>query len=380
MTELLLSLLVSAIKSLRIVTVRLAGLTAIAFAPLLGDDARETYIWRVSDDDSHIYLLGSIHILRFSDYPLATIYDVAFDQVDSVTFEINYDDVDEEVLASVMGNRATYVGSRNLRNDISPTTYNKLRGYLEARNLLVSDTLKPWIYLFLLSGFETEEAGLDQADGVDEYYFNRARQRNLPVSALETPGQQLDLLIDILESRSASEIEAALNEILDNPGMFASESIELIEAWNSRELGQMESLLDQGADTFELDSRLLDERNQNWMPTLVSYLNSNRKELVVVGAGHLIGPNGLIELLSNAGFQLEALPLPPWIEMSRSLVHDRFEFTISGNMGMRCTIERTTDLKNWTGVIGFDLSDGEIKWQIETFPPRFYRAVLSARN
>ncbi len=370
----------SAIISLRIVAIELVGFVVLAQAPATRGDNQETYIWRVSDDDSHFYLLGSIHVLRFSDYPLATIYDVAFDQVDSVTFEIDLDDVDEESLASLMASRATYVGSRNLRNDINAATYNKLRSYLQARGLLINDAFKPWFYVFLLSGFETEEGGLDQADGVDEHYFNRTRERNLPVSALETPGQQIDLLIDVLESQSASEVEEALNEIMDNPGILASESIELIEAWNSGDLKQMEALLDQGADSVELNRRLLDERNENWMPALVSYLNSNRKELVIVGAGHLIGSSGLLELLRNAGYQLEALPLPSWIEMSRSLLPDRFEFTISGNMGRRCTIERTTDLNNWTDVVGFDLTDEETKWQVETFQPRFYRAVLAEGN
>jgi len=70
-----------------------AAIASVVFVGMLlvEADDRETFIWRVSDEDSRIYLLGSIHVLRPSDYPLAGIYDIALEQVDSVTFEIILD-------------------------------------------------------------------------------------------------------------------------------------------------------------------------------------------------------------------------------------------------------------------------------------------------
>jgi hypothetical protein len=257
-------------------------------------------VWKVTGPNGGIlYLGGSVHALRNSDYPLPAGYNSALDACSRLVFE---DDPKAEVRATKDLLRAgTYPKGDNLRNHVNPRTYGYLRRFFALVNISEKEFSKyrPWLINILLSSPSSEHWQL----GVERYLQRRAKGSK-PISGLESAREHNSFFVDL----SDREAEALLLILFINAGQTDADGGDIIHAWRRGDADALSRMVrDSFRDFPSLGRRLIDVRNRNWLPKIEDYLRSGKVYFVVVGAGHMGEADGLLALLRARGYKIEQL-------------------------------------------------------------------------
>ncbi|HZD42253.1 MAG TPA: TraB/GumN family protein, partial [Terriglobales bacterium] len=163
-------------------------------------------------------------------------------------------------------------------------------------------SLKPWAAAVILAAMKLRKLGFDPEVGVDRYFADRANQAGKPVHGLETPEFQIELL----DQMSRGDQELMLLQTLKEMDLLEDNVGRIISAWKNGRSGAMEKLmLASMRETPEVRRKLIDDRNRSWVPQLEQILSGGDDVLVVVGAAHLVGRSGVIELLKQRGYRVE---------------------------------------------------------------------------
>jgi uncharacterized protein YbaP (TraB family) len=265
-------------------------------------------LWKVSDKDNALYLLGSFHLLKDGDYPVDADVDAAFAAADRVVFEVapeqlEADDTGQRFLAA-----AAYEDGQTLSAVLTPRLREKLRRLLarQGGSLAQVDAYEPWfVNLSLLLGL-AQSLGFSPEQGLDQHLIDRAEAGGKPTDGLETLQDQLDAL----DATPIEEQVIGLEDFLDRPQEMPATLAELHQAWRSGDVERLDALtrLDMLRSTPETYRILNVERNERWIPALQSMLEHTGEDvLVVVGALHLLGGDGVVERLRSAGYEVERI-------------------------------------------------------------------------
>jgi uncharacterized protein YbaP (TraB family) len=257
-------------------------------------------VWKVTGPNGGtVYLAGSMHALRSTDYPLPAAYNRAFDACSRLAFE---DDPKESTQAAKAMLRAgTYPKGDSLRNHIDPRTYNYVRRFFALVNVPENQfsRFRPWFLDVMLSSPSWEHWQL----GVERFLARRARANSKPISGLESSKEHNAVFADL----SDRQAEAYLLILFINAGEIPDGDA-ITNAWRR---GDVESLAHADHEAFRdfpsLHERFVDVRNRNWVPKIEGYLRSGKTYFVVVGAGHMGGPQGLLAMLRARGCTIEQL-------------------------------------------------------------------------
>ncbi|MDH5824263.1 TraB/GumN family protein [Luteimonas sp. RD2P54] len=272
-------------------------------------------LWKVSDEDSTVYLLGSFHLLKPGDYPLSADVDAAFDDAERLVFEIPPEEMNSPTLGMKMGQAAMRTDGTQLDSELPPGTAAELQGWLAANasNLQkmqltpqVLQMFEPWFVGLMVTITEMTKYGLDPALGLDAHLAKRAADAGKPTSGLETGEQQ----IAFLDGMDRKEQLQFLQESLKATGDKGREEIEkLHKAWRDGDAqGMWEGMAAQMREQFpELYRRINVERNDAWVPKLEAILAEEGDALVVVGALHLLGEDGVVAKLEVKGLEVERI-------------------------------------------------------------------------
>lgn len=258
-------------------------------------------VWKVTGPNGGVlYLGGSVHALRSSDYPLAVAYNRAFGASSRLVFE---DDPKESAQAAKEFFRAgTYPKGDNLRNHVDPRTYDYIRRFFALVNVSEDKFSKyrPWLLNVLLSSPSSEHWQL----GVERYLARRAGANSKPVSGLESAKEHNAVFVDLTDR----EAEALLLILFINASHEGSSGANIIGSWRRGDADALSRTLQESFRDFpSLGRRIVDLRNRDWLPKIEGYLRSGQTYFVVVGAGHMGGPNGLLALLRARGCKIEQL-------------------------------------------------------------------------
>ena len=184
---------------------------------------------------------------------------------------------------------------------LTPRTYAYIRRFFALVNVPETEFAKyrPWLLNVMLSSPSYEHWEL----GIERYLQRHAAAKSKPVSGLESPKEHNAFFVDL----SDRESEALLLILFINAAREGP-SATMIHAWRRGDVEALNRILRESFQDFpSLARRLIDMRNQNWLPKIDGYLRSGQTYFVVVGAGHLGGPNGLLGLLKARGCKLEQL-------------------------------------------------------------------------
>jgi uncharacterized protein YbaP (TraB family) len=266
-------------------------------------------LWKVSDSNSSVYMLGSFHLLKTSDYPLSPAVDAAFVDSAKVCFEIPAQDENAIEAAQAMQKTAVRKDGKTLLQALAPKISSQLQSYARAKNLPVESLqgYKPWFVAVLLLMLESQAMGLDPQLGLDHHFMNRATAAGKATCALESAEAQIALFDGLSNHQQEQLLEETLGEVRD----FQQQMQELHTAWRNGDEAALYRLgLQEMRSTYqELFERINTARNKAWLPKLEALLaESDKNVLVVVGALHLLGNDGLIALLRSRGYRVERLP------------------------------------------------------------------------
>ena len=263
-------------------------------------------MWEVQGENNRIYLLGSIHLLRSTDYPLpAPIYD-AYADAETLIMELDMDDMDQGAMQAVVVELGINADGETLENQMGPAAWSKAQR-LAARIEIPLDNMtvsKPWLAAMSIEIILMRRMGFDASQGIESHLTSKALRDNKEVLGLETERQQ----IEILAGLSPAAQRDMLLQILEEGHELEDMLDELIDAWRIGDISFMESaMLDDMSGYRELYAALVVNRNRNWIGQIEPLLNDDDDYLIVVGALHLIGRDGVPELLRARGHDVQQM-------------------------------------------------------------------------
>ena len=274
------------------------------------------FLWKISDENSSVWVLGSIHLADSTLYPLAPVIDSAFARADELAVEINMND--EEVVKEVGEQSAAQglLAEGTLRDLLPEDMWNTVDSLCAAWNIPMEmiEKVRPWLAATTLSSYAFMQAGLNPEYGIDYVFLDRAAMDGKAIVGLETAEEQISALADTTESDSAGVyyLRTTLREISGFQDLIAN----LMRAWKTGDDDLLRSLLDDGDDEDSLsqDSKYKDEyeqriylnRNAKMAESIAGFLREDRNVFVVVGVAHLaLEKNSVIDALRKSGFKIE---------------------------------------------------------------------------
>ena len=272
----------------------------LAAAPLFGQG--KSFLWKVEGAGGSAYLLGSLHVLTQDSYPLNATINKAFADSKVLVEEVDIDETSDpaQMMAALM--KAMLTG-QTLDQVVSADTYAEVKRRAEKAGLpmMALNRMKPWLVAITLMAPTLQSAGFKPELGVDRHFYDRAIAMDMKRQALETLQYQLDRF-DELPPKLQEELLKTTMEDLDTE---VSSVKEMAQAWAFGNVAAIEKMtLKALQESPELYKRLLIERNNNWVPQVEQCLKQKAGCFIVVGAAHLVGPDGLPALLSKKGYKV----------------------------------------------------------------------------
>ncbi|MBC8209528.1 MAG: TraB/GumN family protein [Gammaproteobacteria bacterium] len=260
-------------------------------------------VWLVEAGPNRLFLAGTIHLLRASDFPLPASFESAYAQSTQLVFETDIDSTRQTAFQNQLIAAVSLPPERQISDFFSPQTLRKLETYLHSRQLTLKQFshFKPSMLSMTLTLLELSKLGIG-SDGVDQYYYERARLDHKPTLALESVQQQIEFLASMGEGQEDQMIEQTLEDIKTLPVEFPL----MIQSWRDGDSKQLETLFIEPmkSEFNAVYQQLLVERNQNWLPQINALLQTPDTEMVLVGCAHLIGEDGLVAQLRKAGLRV----------------------------------------------------------------------------
>jgi uncharacterized protein len=264
-------------------------------------DAAHHILWEVKGKHNTIYLLGSVHMLKVADSALPAAALHAYAMSKFLVMELDLNGVGAESLLESGAELETLPEGQSLADAAGPQLYAKLLVRAQPLGLEpeILSHFQPWFAALMLQQFELAKSGFDPAAGVDEQFAVLAQADHKPIIGLETIDEQLGFFAHL----SLEQQREFLRSTLQDSATAESEADAVVQAWQRGDTVKLEQLLrEETNESPELYRLLTTERNRRWLPKITQLLNGDDNYLVIVGALHLIGHDGVIELLQRQGY------------------------------------------------------------------------------
>jgi uncharacterized protein YbaP (TraB family) len=286
---------------------RISAAVAIALILVSGAAAQtrgRTFLWKVQAGASVMYLAGSVHALTADAYPLNPAYQRAFDASSALVEEIDLAEADP--LSGGLGllAKGMYQDGRTFSSAVSRQTVTLVQEKLKNTPLALDliQPMKPWMVMLMIEALGSQDAGLDPELGLDKHFYNLATDGRKQVIGLETAESQIDRFDKMPEAMQEQMLRSELAEMDTEKSSLRS----ILTAWQTGDAPAIEKMLLASFTTNPAAySSLITERNRNWMPQLETCLKRSSPCFVIVGAAHLVGPQGLLAMLQQKGYRVE---------------------------------------------------------------------------
>ena len=281
-----------------------AAILLVALSALPAKQPEKHMLFRVrGPNGACVFLLGSVHLLSAEAGKLPPAVDSAFDRAKTVAFETSFDSL--QLRAMEMMTRARYQNGATLRSSLSPAGAARLDTVLKSYGLTVEQVngFKPWFVSMLLMQTVMQRAHFEAKYGVDMQLNARAHTANKSIVGLESVEMQLGMF----DSLSPAEQESM---VLKSNGPDSSSRVlmKIKDAWMTGDVAALDALLNEGLkDVPTIFAKLVSDRNAAWIPKIEQMVKTGDDALIVVGAGHLVGKNGVVEMLRAKGYKVDQL-------------------------------------------------------------------------
>lgn len=266
----------------------------------------QSSVWKVENDSQVLYLGGTVHLLRASDYPLPDPYDQAYAESSTLVFETDLSSMSDMSVQASLLQQLSYSDGRSLKTVLSDEAYSVLENYTAGVGLPLPmlEKFKPGMIVSTLQLMEFQKMGFTP-QGVDAHFNSRAIADGKTLGQLETVEAQIGFLAAMGEGNESEFILLSLADLSETAEIMD----DMIEAWRIGDNGALEDLfvkdmIEQAPAVYE---SLLKQRNFDWLPQIEMMLSNDNVEFVLVGAAHLVGPHGLLNLLENEGYSVQQL-------------------------------------------------------------------------
>jgi uncharacterized protein len=282
-----------------------AAILALAlFAPTHA--AGHAFAWKATGKQGVVYLVGSVHLLSKDVYPLNPALETAYKDSNLLVEEVDLGEMAQTDNQATLLMRGMLPGSQTLDTVLSPPTLALLNKHLPDLGPMgdAIKKLKPWLVALTIETVEWTKAGFDPNLGLDKHFYDRAVADKKPVQGFETMAFQVGLFDDMPMDQQDKLLASTLKDVDTEQANMSK----LITAWRDGDAATVERIVlsDLKADST-IYQRMLVDRNRNWLPKIEQLFARNGRALVVVGAAHLVGPDGLLAQLRAKGYVIEQL-------------------------------------------------------------------------
>lgn len=290
-------------KKVRLLTLLGLGFLSVALARQVSAQEK-SFLWKVDSHQNSLYILGSIHLLNKEAYPLKQSIENAFEQTNKLVLEIDLRRANSDKVQQLMLQKGASTDGTFLHQNVSKETYESVatRAKELGIDIRLLNSFKPWIVATTMAAVKLQQLGFDSKLGIDRYFADRAIRSNKPIGGLETAEFQLGLF----DQFSAKEQELLLRQSMNEMDHLERNVAEIVRAWKSGDVGSLEKHLLAGMRDYpEIHQKVIEDRNRRWLPQIEGMLSRGENALIVVGAAHLVGTNGVIQLLKSRGYRVE---------------------------------------------------------------------------
>jgi len=266
--------------------------------------AGKSFLWKIHSGTKLVYLAGSVHALSADVYPLSPAFEQAFKASGTLVEEIDLGETEMLAAAPAILAKGMFLDGRRFDSVVSKETAALVNARLKDSGLPVEmfQAMKPWMVMLTVAALDAQKAGLDPTLGLDKHFYDRAKADGKAVIGLETAESQ----IDRLDSMSSDLQEQMLRSSLSEADTAKNSLKTIVSAWRRGDSTSLEKTLLSDFTQYPAAYRsLIVERNNNWIPQIDACLARPQPCLVVVGAAHLVGPDGLLTLLQRKGYKIE---------------------------------------------------------------------------
>jgi uncharacterized protein YbaP (TraB family) len=285
----------------------LAWVLALAALPFAA--AADSYLWEVSSLTNRVYLYGTVHAGRPEWYPLPYAVESAY--ADSKVLVVEADITDEESMRKSV-DAMTYKPPDSLKNHVSTDDYARFRKLLARYTLAESQVaqLKPFMAVSLLVFSEWGRNGFLPQYGVDGYFIKKAKGDLKKIVEIEGVDEQIRLMDSLTEAEMRTLFEGTLAAL--ESGLTNEQIAGMVGAWQFGDPNLMLEIArrynDQVPGAKEFEEKFIWSRHPEMLARIEGYLTGSRDHhFIAVGALHLSGPRGLLELLRKRGYIVKQL-------------------------------------------------------------------------
>jgi len=285
----------------------LAGLLLLAIGAGAAHARGETSVWSMKGARNTVYLAGSVHALPKGHAEFPEQLERAYQSADVIVLEVDLDDMNPLDAIKFINSNGTLPENQSLADVVGAEPYarvSKLAASLNVPEIVISK-LEPWSAALILTQYALTKTGFDPQLGIDMQITERARADGKSIEGLETVIDQLS----VFDARSFEEQTRFLLDSADDVPQLNDDLQKLIDAWRAGNLRALEkAFAEERAKSPELYDALLGARNRKWLPKIEALLEEEKDYLVVVGALHYVGNEGLLALLAADGHKPRAVP------------------------------------------------------------------------
>jgi len=288
------------------------ALALAALSPLLAlaQAGSTPLLYEVRSASNTVYLFGTIHVGARRLYPLSKPVEEAFASARVLALEADPADPNDAAAAMKQG---MYAAPDTLADHVSPELFAQLQAVLPRVGLPIefARAMKPYLLAMTIAMMEVQRLGYDPALGLDVHFATRARSQGKPIVELESMAEQMALFAGLSPDIQEAMLQQALDGVAN--GQIGAEVAELVKAWAAGDVNGIErSVLEELEDlpppaAQALRERLYERRNVEMAQKVSAMLAGSEPHFVAIGAGHLVGPTGLPELLRKQGFTVRRL-------------------------------------------------------------------------
>lgn len=277
--------------------------TACGTAPAAQSQPASPAMWKVADDDTTIYLFGTIHMLPKDTKWRSPAFDRAAGSADSLVVETVIDETNPAATVAELFKLAVSEGLPPLAERVKPEKRKALEAAIAKSGLPAPlyDKLETWAAAFMLLGVQFKELGLDPNSGVESALKKQFTDGKKPIDQLETNAEQLSFFDKLSEEGQRKFLDGVLEDTGDMKQQFGG----MLDSWTRGDVaGIAKSFNSEFGDAPELVDVLLARRNANWARWVQGRLDKPGTVLVAVGAGHLAGDQSVLGMLEKQGVKV----------------------------------------------------------------------------
>ncbi len=263
-------------------------------------------LWEISGASlvESSYLFGTIHMINSEDYFLPSGTLSAIDASEKLVFEIDMADMENPLKLMPLLQKAFMKGDTTLKDLMTGEDYNLVKDHFDEMGLplFLLERIKPMFLTVFASGdFDPTQLQSGQIKSYEMEFAQMARTGGKETDGLETVEFQISVFDDIPYKEQAAMLVEGIKSSDIEDDMFR----ELIALYKSQDLEALYGLMKEDDSIMDYEDALLNKRNLNWIPIMEQMMKEQRT-FFAVGAGHLAGQKGVINLLRNAGYKVEA--------------------------------------------------------------------------